>query len=98
MNGLIARIDSLRFKMNELNECYDLVMQLTQQTEIRRFKRDRGIIAAKLDGIEKQRRQVSRDVDNVRGVIEAAREFCDLMSKVIEHLKPLEARHRKEAA
>jgi hypothetical protein len=98
VNGLIARIDSLRFKMNELNECYDLVMQLTQQTEIRRFKRDRGIIAARLDGVEKQRRQVSRDVENVKGVIDAAREFRELMVKVIDQLKPLEIRHRKEAA
>jgi len=98
VNGLIARIDALRFRMNELSECYDLVMQLTQQTEIRRFKRDRGIIAARVEGIEKQRRQVSRDVDNVRGVIEAAREFREMIGKVIDELRRLESRQRKEAA
>lgn len=96
VNQLIARIDALRVRMNEHSACYDLVMQLTQQTEIQRFKRDRHIAAARLDGMEKQRSQVNRDIDNVRGVIDAARQFCDLIRQVIQILH--QTRRRMRAA
>src|SRR5207249_51204 len=33
VNRLIARIDALRARMMELNDCYELVTQLSQQTE-----------------------------------------------------------------
>lgn len=103
VNQLIARIDALRAKMNERSACYDLVMQLTQQTEIQRFKRDRHIAAAKLDGLDKQRSQASRDIDNVRGVIDASRQFRDLVGNVIQNLyktrsRTLKPGRRREAA
>lgn len=83
VNRAIARIDLLRAKMNELHDAYHLITQLTQNTELKRFHADRKISAAKLDGAEKQRRQVQRDVDNVQGVIEAAIEFQKLMHQCI---------------
>jgi hypothetical protein len=87
VNRLIGRIDALRARMNELGATYDLVTQLTQSTELRRFQADRKLSASKgLDAGERQRRQVSRDVDNVRGVMEAAAEFCRLMDDVIARL------------
>ena len=69
--------------MNELGRTYDLVTQLTQATELQRFKADRTISAARLDGIELQRRQVARDIENVRGVLHAAEDFMELMDDVI---------------
>jgi hypothetical protein len=79
VNGAIAKIDVLRAKITGLGRCYGLIMQITQNTELNRFKADRRIAAAKVDGIERQRRQVQRDIDNVRSVIEAAVEFQKLM-------------------
>jgi hypothetical protein len=73
--------------MNELGATYDLVTQLTQSTEFRRFQADRKITASKsLVAGERQRRQVERDVDNVRAVMDAAGEFGRLMDDVIERL------------
>lgn len=87
VNRAIARIDELRAKMDQFGRTYDLVTQLTQQTELRRFEHDRKLAASKVDGTERQRRQVSRDIDNVRAMIDAAAEFQMLMGDVIEQLK-----------
>ena len=79
VNRAISRIDVLRSKMNELHDAYQLITQLTQNTELKRFHADRKIGAAKIDANEKQRRQVQRDIDNVQGVIDASIEFQKLM-------------------
>jgi hypothetical protein len=84
---LIGRIDLLRNQMNTLGRTYDLLMQMTQGTELQRFRADRNISAARLNGVERQRRQVNRDIDNVRAVMRAAEDFQDLMDEVIERLK-----------
>ena len=86
VNRAIGEIDGLRAKMNELGPTYDLVTELTQSSQLKRYEADRKISAAKVDGTEKQRRQVMRDVENVRGVAEAALEFQTLMTDVIEHV------------
>ena len=87
VNHAISRIDALRARMNELGATYDLVTQLTQSTELRRFQADRKLSASKgIDANERQRRQVARDIDNVRGVMDAAADFRRLMDDVIATL------------
>ena len=86
VNRAIGEIDGLRAKMNELGATYDLVTELTQSSQFDRYKADRKIAAAKLDGMERQRRQVMRDIENVRGVADAAAEFQILMTEVVEHI------------
>ncbi len=83
---LIGRIDLLRNRMNALGRTYDLLMQMTQDTELQRFRADRNISAARLKGAERQRRQVTRDIDNVRAVLQAAKDFQGLMDEVIGRL------------
>jgi hypothetical protein len=87
VNALIARIDGLRAAMNDFGATYDLVAQLNQRAQLHRFEADRRISAAKFDPLERQRRQVARDVDNVRGMFEAAQQFQRLMDEVIERLQ-----------
>ncbi|MCC6422226.1 MAG: motility associated factor glycosyltransferase family protein [Phycisphaerales bacterium] len=93
VNRTIARIDLLRARMNELGQCYELISQLMQNTELDRFQQDRKIEAEKVEGIERQRRQVQRDVDNVRGVIEASGGFVKLMDDVLTRLVEMQQRH-----
>ncbi len=83
VNRAIARIDALRARMNTLHACYDMVVQLTQQTELQRFHRDRRITAMRAEGLDRQRRQVERDIENVRAVIEAAKAFQQMMDEAI---------------
>ena len=87
VNRAISGIDGLRARMNELGATYDLILELTQFTQLKRFETDRKISAAKLDGPEKQRRQVGRDIENVKGVMEAAQQFQRLMDEVIDRLE-----------
>ena len=89
VNRAISRIDLLRAKMNELHAAYHLITALTQNTELKRFHADRKIGASRVDGTERQRRQVQRDIDNVQGVIDASIEFQKLMRECISQL----ARH-----
>jgi hypothetical protein len=95
VNRAIGRIDELRIRMDVLGQTYSLVMQLTQSTELKRFEEDRRIAAARLNGIEKQRGQVIRDIENVKAVIEAAAAFRALMIDVIEHIR---REHRQSEA
>ena len=97
VNHAIAKIDALRGRIDKLGPCYNLITQLTQKTELARFKADRAIAAAKVDGVERQRRQVQRDIDNVRSVLEAAQEFQNLMTNAIENVQHF-ARHLKREA
>lgn len=92
VNRAIARIDRLRANMNELGHCYELISQLMQSIELDRFQQDRKIEAEKVEGVERQRRQVRRDVENVRGVIESSGEFVKLMDDVLSRLAGMQQR------
>lgn len=86
VNRAIAQIDVLRKRMNRFDECYSMITQMTQSSELDRFKADRKLRASKASGIEKQKRQVSRDIENVRSVMLAAGEFQKLMTDVTGRL------------
>jgi hypothetical protein len=86
VNRAIARIDTLRKRIDAFGATYDLVTQLTQKSELQRFQRDRRIAAGKLTGLEKQREQIERDIENVRAVEEAARSFQKMMREAIDRL------------
>jgi hypothetical protein len=100
VNRAIAQIDTLRARIDAFGATYDLVTQLTQRTELKRFQRDRQIMAAKLTGLDLQRKQIDRDLENVKAVAEAARQFQGLMDEAIRKLKSFTdpAELNKEAA
>jgi hypothetical protein len=98
VNRTIGRIDDLRGQMHLLSSCYNLVMQLTQKTEMQRFKADRNIAAAQVEGTERQRRQVARDMENVEAVLEAAGEFHRLMAGAIDNVLRFKGLAAREAA
>jgi hypothetical protein len=100
VNRAIARIDPLRKRMNELGRTYDLITQMTQWTELQRFEADRLLAASKAAGLDRQKRQVLRDIDNVRAVIAAAAEFEQLVQRTIVQLEDefADALRSREAA
>jgi hypothetical protein len=97
VNRLIAKIDENRTRMDQFGRTYDQVMQFSQQTELKRFERDRRLAAAKLEGIERQKWQLDRDIENVTAVSTAARAFIATMDEVAKDLADQSSR-RKEAA
>jgi hypothetical protein len=86
VNRLIARIDEQRVRMDSFGRTYDLVMQFSQQTELKRFERDRLLAAGRLEGIERQKWQLERDMENVAAVGVAARAFIETMRNVADDL------------
>jgi hypothetical protein len=98
VNRAIGKLDLLRAQMRPLDNAYGLIMQLTQLTELQRFCTDRKIGSTRLDGNERQRRQVNRDIDNVRAVISASIEFRNLMEEVIAGIRAFAGRTQRKAA
>jgi hypothetical protein len=90
VNRAIGKIDRLRARMEKLGRTYELVMQFTQTTEMKKFEEDRRLVALRLEGTDKQRHQVRRDIENVRAVIAAATDFQELMHEVSENLSRME--------
>jgi hypothetical protein len=98
VNRLIAKVDQLRVKMDTVGRTYDLVTQLTQQTELERFHSDRKLAAGRLEGMERQKHQLDRDIANVEAVIEAAGEFSRLMDEAVASVNAFAQMAEREAA
>jgi hypothetical protein len=97
VNRLIARIDPLRNEMNELGHTYDQITQLAQQSELNRFAADRRIAAAGVDGVERQRRQIDRDIANVEHMVGASADFMRLMTTCIGLIEQAGEQQRRAA-
>jgi hypothetical protein len=93
VNRAIGRIDLLRKQMDEFGKTYDLVTQLTQETEMKRFEADRKVASSKAAGADRQRLQIERDIENVKAMIEAAAEFAKLMDVTIARVEAQIAEH-----
>ncbi|HEV8377585.1 MAG TPA: 6-hydroxymethylpterin diphosphokinase MptE-like protein [Tepidisphaeraceae bacterium] len=87
VNQLIARIDSLRAKMLQLNDCYELITALSQQSELERFRNDRQLAASRATGLDRQKGQLKRDIANVKSLLEATGAFQALITATIQRLK-----------
>jgi hypothetical protein len=87
VNQLIAKIDSLRAKMVQLNACYELITALSQQSELERFRLDRQLAASRASGVDRQKGQLKRDIANVKSLIEATAAFTGLITQTIEKLQ-----------
>jgi hypothetical protein len=98
VNRAIAAVDELRARMDTLGRTYDQVMQMSQQSELRRFESDRRLAAARVQGADRQKRQIERDIENVRAVISAAAAFQVLMDEVASQLQRETARHAMQDA
>jgi hypothetical protein len=97
VNRAIAKVDEFRARMDVLGRTYEQIMQFSQQSELKRFERDRLLAAAKIEGADKQKRQVERDIENVQAVLAASRAFAKSMTEVADELE-LQSARRKEAA
>ena len=97
LQQLLTSADALRTEINDYAVTYDLITQLSQRSELDRFAADRRITAAGINGVEKQKRQLSRDVDNVTHVADAAGIFQTLMGECIDTIHDTRARRGKAA-
>jgi hypothetical protein len=87
VNLAITRIDAIRKKLIDVDHCYRLITSMTQSSELQRFQADARIAASKLEGIDLQRRQVQRDIDNVKAVMDASAEFRKTVCETIDMIQ-----------
>ncbi len=98
VNRTIAQLDALRARMNDLGATYELITQLTLESEMNRFRADLAIGAADIDEIERQRRQTLRDIENVRAIQSAAEQFAVLMDEAMTRLAEFPDRTNRTGA
>ncbi|MBM4107399.1 MAG: DUF115 domain-containing protein [Phycisphaerae bacterium] len=80
VNRLIGRVDSIRDEVEGLEPAYGLVHFLNQTGTLKRFKADRAIdVAPDLGALEKQKRQIERDIVNVEWLAQAADQVGSLL-------------------
>jgi hypothetical protein len=66
VNDLITRVYALRDEARRLEPAYGLVQFLNQTGALNRYRADRAIdLSGDMDEIERQRRQIERDIQNV---------------------------------
>ena len=79
LNKLIDEAHTARREAAELRPAYDLVQRINQTGAFNRARADRDINLAGLDPVERQRRQIQRDIVNVAWLGDAAAEVARLL-------------------
>lgn len=87
VNRLIKQVYALRDEVLGLEPAFTLVQLLDQKGGLARIRADRAInLDASLPPMERQRRQIDRDAENVRSLAEAADELGKLLDGAIRGL------------
>lgn len=80
LNRLIEKAHELKGRVESLQPAYALVQRLNQAGAFKRFRADRALgLEDTLDPIERQRRQIERDIMNVGWLAESAESLRDLL-------------------
>jgi len=97
MNKLFVEVDRLRSKVGSDPQTFEMVCHLNTIGELRRFQHDLQVKTAEKDSAEKQRRQLSRDIDYVKNLRIGAERLLEILDEATARLdKQIEAaRHGK---
>ncbi len=71
-NRKLARVDELRTQIQHQEDVYRMLSLMGQHAELRRYKADRALEVANVQGPERARRQLARDIEFVAAMVEAA--------------------------
>lgn len=100
MRTLFQRLEKKRRKVGELGDAFALVNYLNQLGAFKRQRADRAIRVDVAEGeaLEKQRRQLERDRQNVEWLIEACRETVRMFDDAADRVASLQQRSIDPAA
>jgi hypothetical protein len=88
VNRLIGKVDAIRAEVEKLEPAFSLVEFLNQAGTFKRVRADRNIdLDESLTGMQRQRRQIERDIVNVRWVSDAAARLGELLEGAIDVLE-----------
>ena len=80
MNRLFAEVDRLRGRVGDDPKTFEMVTFLNTIGEMRKFQADLGVKTSKKDSLERQRRQLMRDVEYV-GDLQVG---CERLLEIVE--------------
>jgi hypothetical protein len=84
VNRLIGEVDAIRAEVERLEPAFSLVDHLNQTGTLKRARADRTIeLEESLTPMERQRRQIERDIVNVRWLGDAAERLGELLDDAI---------------
>lgn len=88
MNRLIGEVHAHRDQVVKLNPAYWLIHHLNQTGTLRRFRADRAIgLDAESSPAQQQRRQIERDIENVRWLADSADQMGKLLDDAVAALE-----------
>jgi len=88
VNALIARTERIRDEVRALEPAYRLTQFLNQVGTLRRLRADRDIaLDTELSAVQRQGRQIERDIANVRWLGDAARQLGAMLGEAIEAIE-----------
>lgn len=86
-NRKLARVDELRIQVNRHERIYQLVCQMTPLAELRRISADRQMASDAGSGAERAKRQLTRDIEFVRAMAEAAQDVLNVLNESLERIR-----------
>ena len=87
MNRLFVEVDRLRSKVGNDAATFEMVTHLNTIGELRRFQADLGVKTVKEDSLERQRRQLVRDVDYVSNLKVGAERLLEIIDGAMGRLE-----------
>ncbi len=86
MNKLFIEVDRLRGKVGDDPQTFEMVCHLNTTSELRRFQDDLAVKTAKKDPLERQKRQLIRDVEYVKGLRVGAKRLVEILAESLRRL------------
>lgn len=85
-NQRLIRVDELRTRVYQDTRAYRIVNAATQLAELRRFSADRQIEAVAVEGAERARRQIARDIAFITGVRQGVARVRPMLAAALERV------------
>lgn len=83
-NRIVAQVDEVRAQVRQHQNIYQLVSSVSQLAELRRYTADRKIRAADASATERVRRQLARDTEFIRNMIEGSNALDEILAGAVE--------------
>jgi len=84
---LFEEINGIREEVKTYTEVNNLVRDIAQAVELRKVQNDRRILSERLDGLDKQKAQLERDLEYLQGLRDAVDELEKIFRRALERFR-----------
>lgn len=90
LNRKMVRLDELRTMVKHRPDIYKLIMMVSQHAEMYRFRQDRLLEIDDIEGVDRQRRQLQRDVGYVSEIAKGCERLIDMLQHCLDRFDATE--------